>query len=136
MKKLSKHKVLSKRNKEMVREYATNPKLTKTDAYELTHKVGEKTTRDSVLSQASEAFRNPLVKSELSKYSNLSEETVIDTIEQYRKSDKQWERILANDNAKWTHDKIHGKATQRVETHNTTVNLNLSLADVTDSKPV
>ena len=73
-------------------------------------------------SQWAQLKNRPQVKSALLAYSALAEETIIDAITDYKRSDKQWERSLAVETSKWLHDKNFGKAVQQ----NTNVNLNFT----------
>lgn len=125
-----KSQLLTKKQQAMVQAYVNDPKTTKTQAYLKAYNVREGTTKDSIEQQASQTFSKPQVKTELMKYNGMVEGVLINTIKDFGESDKVNERTLAVDTGKYVHDKIHGKATQFIETHNTTVNLNLSLKDI------
>lgn len=118
---------LSKKNKEMVRLYATNPDMSKTEAYKLTHEVAPTTKLTSVYQQAAHTFKNPLVKTELDKYNDMIENTLVNTVQDWGTEENASKRGIAIDTAKYIHDKIHGKATQRVEQHTTGVTLTIDL---------
>jgi hypothetical protein len=79
-----------------------------------------------------ENMRVPEIASKLKNVADEMEDTLITTVRRYKNSDDIREVTLASDNARWIHDKVHGKATQRVETHSTSVNLNLSLQDISE----
>lgn len=110
------HKPATKKEKAVARIYATNPKLGKTGAYKEVYNVRQGTSKESVYQQASATFKKPQVKNELAKYSNMFENIIIETAREYAKSDKQWQRTLSVELAKYGHDKIHGKATNRTIT--------------------
>lgn len=79
-----------------------------------------------------ENMRRPEIASKLNDVADEMETVVVNTVRRYKDSNDVREVILANDNAKWIHDKVHGKATQRVESTSTSVNLNLTLSDISE----
>lgn len=60
------------------------------------------------------------------------ESTLVNTVEQFKNSEKMPERTLAVDVAKYVHDKVHGKATQKTETTSVVVNIGLDLTQPTN----
>lgn len=52
------------------------------------------------------------IQNALAAYTDLAETTIIQSIKDYKDSDRQWQRTLAVDTSKWLHDKVHGKAAQ------------------------
>lgn len=72
-------------------------------------------TNQTARAIASENLTKPNIQSALAIHNQLIEETILQSVTEYKDSSKQWERTLAIDTAKWVHDKIHGKATQRTE---------------------
>lgn len=80
-----------------------------------------------------ENMKKPEIRSLLDNVVDEMEEVLTTTVRRYKDSDKLGEVTLANDNARWIHDKVKGKATQRIEQHSTTVNLNLDLTSITSS---
>lgn len=72
----------------------------------------------------SSLMAKPKIQSELAKYNNLVETTLIDAVSDYSHSDDIKERTLAVNTSQYLHDKIHGKATQRTEN----VNINIEQA--------
>lgn len=125
---MSKKNKISRKDKKMVELYLSDPKITKTQAYKMTHNFGEDTKQSSLHTQASDAFRKPEVKTMLAKYSGLVEDTLINTIDDWGRHDKPRQREIAIDTAKFVHDKIHGKATQRVEQTTTSLEISLDLS--------
>lgn len=109
---------------------ATNAEIIKRAGYNVRGE-GETVTRTA--SQIYyENLKKPEIASKLHDVSDEMEDTLITTVRRYKKSEDVREVTLANDNAKWIHDKIHGKATQRVESQSTVVTLNLSLDDIAE----
>jgi hypothetical protein len=74
-----------------------------------------------------ENLKKPEIASKLNDVVEEMETVLTTTVRDYAKSDKQWERTLANENAKWIHDKVKGKATQKIEQSTTGVTLNIDL---------
>ena len=56
--------------------------------------------------------------------------TMFHPVNDWKKEENSRKREIAMEQARFIHDKIHGKSTQRVVTHSTTVNLNLKLTDI------
>jgi hypothetical protein len=79
-----------------------------------------------------ENMKKPEIASKLQNVVDEMEDVLTTTVRRYKSSNDVREVTLANDNAKWIHDKVHGKATQHVEQHSTSVNLNLSLNDIAE----
>jgi len=108
--------------------------LSKTDAYieAYEHKGLRKTAHE----EASRTASLPQVKLELAKYSGLAENTMIEVMEMSKEYAKSGDRdgaayaSVAVSAAKDVLDRVHGKATQRVETTSKSVNLNIDLTGV------
>lgn len=69
-------------------------------------------------------MNKPKIQSELSKYNDLVEDTLISAVSDYNHSEDIKERTLAVTTSQYLHDKIHGKATQRTEN----ININIEQA--------
>ena len=119
---------LTNKQRKMLEEYITDPKITKKQAYLKAYNINDDTTEDSLTSQVTQAFGKPLVKNELAKFNGIIEDTLINTVVEYKDSEKQWQRVLANDNAKYVHDKIHGRAKQQMDITSTSITLNIDLS--------
>ena len=74
-----------------------------------------------------ENMRNPEIASQLDNVVDEIETVLINTVRDYAKSEKLGQRILATDTAKWIHDKVRGKATQRTEVSTSTITLSIDL---------
>jgi len=101
---------LTRKEKEFVKQVVTNK--TATNA-EIIRNAGYLPKDNSVASAMySNMMRNDRIKSALSAYTELAENTIIKSIKDYGNSDRQWQRTLAVETSKWVHDKVHGKAAQ------------------------
>lgn len=87
-----------------------NPKMTKTRAVMQTYNVAKPTYAGSM---AKELDNNEAVQLALMAHSKLAEQTIVRAIMDYGNSERQWERTLAVETAKYVHDKLHGKAIQQ-----------------------
>lgn len=103
---------LTKKQKIFVKHIIDNPKDSATEAAAIAYNV---TNRPTAATIAKENIRKPQIISALAAHNQLIENTLIQTVDEYQQSDKQWQRTLAVDTSKWIHDKIHGKAVQRTE---------------------
>lgn len=106
---------LTEKERIYVRERLLNPKKSKVSAVFKAYNVTKATNAGSI---ANRLEKNPKVQMALSAYSGLAESTIINAIDDFKDSDKQWQRQLAVETSKWVHDKVHGKATQKNENKN------------------
>lgn len=103
---------------------ATNAEVIKRSGYNV--------TSDHTASQIYlENMKNPEIRKWLDSTIDEMEDTLLTTVRRYRNSSELDEVKEATTNARWIHDKLKGKATQRIEQHSTTVKLSLSLKDIT-----
>jgi predicted metal-dependent HD superfamily phosphohydrolase len=123
----AKPKTLTRKQKAFADYLLNNPKASATEAVKHTYNVKNQQTAGAV---ATENLHKPLIKSYLSKHTNLIEDTIIDVIAEYNSSNTSWQRQLAVNTAMWTHDKIHGKATQKVETTGVHIQMNIDSTDL------
>lgn len=112
---------LTRKEKEFVKQVVTNksasgPELVMAAGYAAKDK-------HSASSMYTSLMKRGKIQSALSAYSDLAEQTIIKSIQDYSDSDRQWQRTLAVETSKWVHDKVHGKAAQ--------MNINLN-ADFTE----
>ena len=120
---------LTRKQEAFVRHLVENPKDSATEAVIQTYNIIDRNVAGVV---ASENLRKPSVVSELSKYNNLVENTLINTINEYSDSDKLGYRSLAVDTAKYIHDKVHGKATQKIESTSHVITIGIDLTQGQD----
>lgn len=60
-----------------------------------------------------ENMKKPEIQTALAKYNTTIESVLVKNLTEFSDSEDQWKRSMSNDNAKWLHDKIHGKAVQQ-----------------------
>lgn len=72
-------------------------------------------------------FKTKGVQIALREYKDLAEQTLVDVMSDWGRSVKPRERELALDAAKYVHDKLEGKATQRVETKSEVISFSINL---------
>lgn len=77
------------------------------------------TDRNSARAMLDENLKKPSIMSALDSYLIESEEVLSTTMKDYKRSEDINERKVAVDVAKFIHDKVTGKATQRAEVKNT-----------------
>lgn len=118
------NKPLTRKQQAFVKHLIEHPKQSATKAVLATYDVNNALTAKSI---ATENLSKPAIVSELAKYNNLIENTLINTINDYSNSSKLGERTLAVETSKYIHDKIHGKATQRTEVTTQGITLNIDL---------
>lgn len=105
-----------------------NPKASATAAAQASY---DKTSYMAAAQIATDNLKKPQIVSAMATYNDLAESTVQRVMLDWGTADKPRQRELALQAAYFTHDKIHGKATQRVEQTSTAVTLSLSLHDIT-----
>lgn len=128
-------KLLTNKQKLFIKHLVDNPKSTATDAYKEAYDT-QNMKPATINREAHATTRLPQVITELSKYNGLIEDTLINTVNDYKNSDRVNERALAVDISKYVHDKIHGKATQRTEVISTGITLTIDLtSSLVDGQP-
>lgn len=131
---------MTNRDKQMADIYLTEP-VTKTEAYSRTHKVGEKTKKESVQTQASLAFRNPKVLNYLAKFSDKAEQGLMEVADYSKEYGSQGGRdgasyaSVASSTFNSILDRVHGKATQRTEVTSVSTNITIDLTGGTYGAP-
>lgn len=121
---------LTRKQTEFVRQLVENPKISATEAAARAYSVEK---RDTARAMAAENLTKPSIMAELAKYSGDAEFTLIEVMQQSRTEMKTADR----DRVQWANtarqtadsllDRLHGKATQRVESTSTSVNLSIDL---------
>ena len=110
---------LTDKQRAYVKLRVENPKMTKTKAVMQTYDVTKATNAGAI---ANKLDKNPAVQNALMAHNHLAEQTIVQAIMDYGNSERQWERTLAVETAKYVHDKLHGKAIQQ----NVNVNQNFT----------
>lgn len=100
--------------------------MTKKDAYLKAYDKDESKLKHPG-QQAVDMFDTRGAKLALLEYKNLAEQTLVDAMSDWGRSDKPRERELALDAAKFVHDKVEGKATQKVETKSEVISFSINL---------
>lgn len=117
-------KTLTRKQKAFVKHLVDNPKASgkaaATEAYNTT-------TPHTAEVISSRLLRKDEIQTELAKYSGIVENSIITTINRYKDSTELDEVKEAMQNARWVHDKVHGRATQKVETTSRSVSINIDL---------
>lgn len=120
---------LTSKQKAFVKHLLDNPKASATQAV----KQAYNTSSDNSASQiATENLRKPQIINQLERNSQVFESVIVNTAKQWGDSDKPRERELALQASYWGHDKVHGKATQRVEQQVTGVQISIDLSSSLD----
>lgn len=101
-----------------------NPKASGTDIAQQVYNVSNRQTAQVI---ASENLSKPIIQTELAKYTKQIEDTLYRAVVDWGDSDTPRKREIALDSAKFIHDKVHGKATQRVETRSEAVTISIDL---------
>lgn len=116
---------LTHKQKIFVQHILDNP----TDSYtEAAKKAYPNQTKLSQYQQAYENLKKPEIIMALGKANDIVESTLINTVQEWGNHEKPQQRSIAVDTAKYIHDKIHGKATQKVEQTSQTVSVNIDLS--------
>ena len=118
---------LTNKQKAFVQELLTNPKATKTSAYLKAYDVKPGTKLNSIHKQAVDTYSNPKVISVLSGYNDIVEESLINVVKDWGREENTRKREIALNNAQYIHDKVHGKATQQIETKQSVVSISIDL---------
>lgn len=121
-------KPLTRKQQAFVQHLVNNPKDSATTAVKATYGTTDKpVTYLTARNIAHTNLTKPNIQTELSKYSNMVEDSIITTINRYKDSEQLEEVKEAMQNARWVHDKVHGKATQKVETTSKVLSISIDL---------
>lgn len=118
---------LTRKQRVYVNALLKNPTMSGTQAAKLAYDVKNDNVARVI---SSENLTKPAVISHLQDYSTLTEQVLTNTITRYKDSEDLNEVKEATLNARWMHDKIHGKATQKTENTNLNVNLSDIISDL------
>lgn len=137
-------KPLTRKQAQFVQELVKNPKQSAAKAAQKVYGRNKTPNINTAAAIASENLTKPNVMLELSKYSQTAELVILEVLEESRKRMKEdksravdWANS-ARQTADSLLDRVHGKATQKVEQQSTTVTLNIdltsSLTEATEEK--
>jgi len=128
MKKDKKDRPLTPKQKAFVQELIDNPKQSATQAVLKTYgKPDKPISYQTARSVASQNLTKPNIKTKLAQYNDMVESAILQTIQDWKNHDKPRQREIAMNQAQFVHDKIHGKATQKVETRSEQVTISIDL---------
>lgn len=119
-----KERKLTRKQQAFVKQLIDNPKMSATQAVKNTYNVKNDNSANQL---ASENLTKPMIVSELNRHSRTIEEVISRKALELSESDKLEEVKEGLLNSRWIHDKIYGKATQKVETLSTGINININL---------
>ena len=123
-----KNRPLTYKQKAFIKELVDNPKQSATQAAIKAYSRAGKEIKPTVAGAiAYENLKKPQIVSKLANYSDTVESALLETLNDWKSSDKVSERALSVDVAKFVHDKIHGKATQRLETRSEQVTISIDM---------
>lgn len=130
---IKKLRPLTYKQRAFIKHIIDNPKASATEAAAQTYNVNNRKTAEAI---ATENLAKPSIVTALAAHNELIENTLLNTVNDYKDSDKLGQRVLAVDISKYVHDKIHGKATQRIEQTTTGVTLHIDLTSSLDPTEV
>jgi phage terminase small subunit len=128
---------LTSKQKAFADEIIKNPHISNTQAAINTLDV---TTENSAAVSAYKMMQTEKVQAYLAKHSQKAEDTILEVMEYSRVYGKTGGKegaayaAVAVTVAKDVLDRLHGKATQKIETQNTSVNVNIDLSGASDPK--
>jgi len=100
--------------------------------HEIIKRAGYKVSNNHAAAQIYlENMKKPEIAKKLEDVADEMEDTLITTVRRYRNSDSLEEVKEANLNARWIHDKVHGKATQRTENVSVSLSFGMDLTGTT-----
>lgn len=127
---------LTRKQRAFVEELVNNPKQSATQAVLKTYGTPDKPTTYATANDIARTnLQKPSIQTELAKYNNMVENSIITTINRYKDSEQLEEVKEAMQNARWVHDKVHGKATQKLETTSKVLNISIDLTNNDDDTP-
>lgn len=129
---LKKPRPLTYKQKAFIKHIIDNPKSSATEAAKSVYAVKSAHTAEQI---AYENLRKPEIVSKLSYHNQLIEDTLINTVNDWKTEENSRKREIAVDTAKYIHDKIHGRAKQQVDVNTTGTTLIIDLtSSLTDTQ--
>lgn len=119
---------LTRKQKAFANLLIENPTISQAEA---ARQVYDIENPQSASALGAKVAHNTKVLAYMDKNAIYAEKAVVQVLKNAKKNkgEHQWQR-LALDSANSVLDRVHGKATQRVESHSTVVTLGLSLTDI------
>lgn len=121
---IRKPRELTTKQRAFIKELVDNPKKSATQAALKAYDTDSPQVAQAI---ASENLSKPMIRSELAKYNGMLESALINTVDEWKDHERPRQREIAMDVAKYVHDKIHGKATQKVETRSESLEIHIDL---------
>lgn len=129
-----KDRPLTPKQKAFVQELIDNPKQSATQAVLKTYgKPGKPPTYLSAGQIATDNLKKPQIITKLAQYNDLVESTLLATVQEWGQHERPRQREIAQNAAMYIHDKVHGKATQKVETRSEQVTISIDLTRGSES---
>jgi hypothetical protein len=124
---------LTRKQEAFVTELVNNPKQSGVGAAMIAYgKPDKPTTYGTADTIARANLENPRIISRLHEWSELTETTLGGTVREWGASGNTRQREIAQNAAMYIHDKVHGKATQRVESTSTAVVISIDMSAASD----
>ena len=121
---------LTRKQKAFVKYLIENPKDSASKAIENTYNVKDSSVARSM---GSENLAKPSIQSELAKHGKEIEQIITDNAKVLSNDDRLDHKREGLLNARWIHDKIHGKAKQITELTSTGVVISVDLTSALDA---
>ena len=125
---------LTRKQKAFAKELIQNPKISNTEAAMRTYD----TTKGTARLIAHNNMKNPLVQAYLEEHSQTAQDAMMEILDNSRKFAKGGDKVgadyanVAVNVAKDIMDRVHGKATQKVEQTTQTVSISIDLSGDSD----
>jgi phage terminase small subunit len=117
---------MKRKEKAFVQAIIDNPRISNGQAViDAGYDVAKRATASVI---ANELLKKPEIVSALQDYVELTESAITQTVRDWKDSSAPQERAIAMQNAQYIHDKVFGKATQKIETHNVSLTFGMDLS--------
>jgi len=119
---------MKRKEKAFVQEIINNPKISNAQA--IINAGYDVTKRTTAAVMGTQLLKKPEIVSALQDYVELTESAITQTVKDWKDSEKPRQREIAMQNAQYIHDKVFGKASQKIETHNVSLIFGMDLSGV------
>ncbi len=120
---------LTRKQRIFIEWWLAHPKASATEAAVQAYDVKNRNVANAI---AAENLAKPSIRSQLESHVELVENVLVNTVKDFGSSKKVGHRALAVDTSKFVHDKIFGKATQKIDVRSTHLEV---LIDLSGMKP-
>ena len=118
---------LTRKQKAFVDTLMSDKSMTQAQAYKQVYNVKPDATKGSIDVQAYQTIKKPSVQTYLSKFNNLAENTIVNTINDWGGEQNTRKRELALNASYYLHDKVHGKSIARIQSESKIVTISVNL---------